>query len=125
MRARGPIVRRNRIDGRFTEPLTFKVSTAVVEQNYLVGNGGTCALCFSGSGTLDATGNRLMGPGGIPGMLILPFAVGPVPPMVMPLIAMSAPSGLAFTYVKYTVCSQRRGSDTNRNNGEACGRRGL
>ena len=58
-------------------------------------------------------------------MLILPFAVGPVPLMVIQLVEMSAPGRLAFTYVKYTVCSRRRGSDTNRNYGEACGRRGV
>ena len=68
---------------------------------------------------------RARGPSGIQGMLILPFAVGPVPLMVIQLVEMSAPSRLAFTYVKYTVCSRRRGSDTNRNYGEACGRRGL
>ena len=82
MRARGLVVRRNRIDGGFTEPISVNLATALVAENYLSGRGGSCAVCLSGPGDFEVTGNRLMGPGGIPGILILPVSLLPVPPMV-------------------------------------------
>ena len=82
MRTRGLIVRRNRFEGGFSSPVNLYVSQAVVDQNHLSGKGGNCAICLAGPGAYDVTGNRLMGPGGIPGILILPVALFPVPPMV-------------------------------------------
>ncbi|MBW3551974.1 MAG: hypothetical protein KY466_00615 [Gemmatimonadetes bacterium] len=82
IRVRGLVVRGNRIDGGFTEPIQLLASSAEVTENFLSGRGGSCALCLAGPGDFEVTGNRLMGPGGIPGILILPTSLMPVPPGV-------------------------------------------
>jgi hypothetical protein len=83
MRAERLVVRGNRVEEKFSEPITVRSSTARIAENYLIGRGGSCAICLSGPGTFDVSSNRLMGPGGIPGILIFPVSILPVPPMVM------------------------------------------
>ena len=83
MRTEGLVVRGNRIEEKFSEPITVRSSTALIVQNYLIGRGGSCAICLSGPGTFEVNANRLMGPGGIPGILIFAVSILPVPPMVM------------------------------------------
>jgi hypothetical protein len=83
MRAQDLTVRGNRIEEKFTEPITVRAGNARVIGNYLVGRGGSCAMCLSGPGEFEVTSNRLMGPGGIPGILIFAASILPVPPMVV------------------------------------------
>jgi hypothetical protein len=82
MRIEGLVFRGNRIEEKFSEPITVRSSNARISENYLTGRGGSCAVCLSGPGTFDVNGNRLMGPGGIPGILIFPVSILPVPLMV-------------------------------------------
>lgn len=90
MRAKGLRVRHNRFEGGFTEPISFTASQAVLEENHVSGKGGSCGICLVGPGTYEVTGNRLTGPGGIPGIFTLPVGVLPLPPMVAPLVPPTA-----------------------------------
>ncbi len=84
MRATGLTVRGNRFEGGFSEVLDLRVGSGKVERNYLTGRGGSCAICLSGPGEYEARDNRIMGPGGIPGIFVNSTNLIPVPPEVEP-----------------------------------------
>lgn len=82
MRVRNLTIRGNRFEGSFTEAIDLRVSTALVDRNYLSGLGNACDICLQGPGDYDARNNRLLGPGGIPGFLTVPAMKLPVPSQV-------------------------------------------
>jgi hypothetical protein len=55
-----------------------------VENNHLSGLGSSCDICLAGPGNFTVRGNRVLAPGGIPGILILPTVSVPVPAQVEP-----------------------------------------
>lgn len=71
----------NRFGGGFSEPIDLRASRATIVRNHLSGSAGTCGLCLAGPGDYLASGNRLIG-GGIPGILIVPALLLPVPAAV-------------------------------------------
>jgi len=82
LRVTGLVVRGNRFEGNFTETLDLRATSALVEKNYLTGRGNTCDICLAGPGEYIARDNRLVGPGGIPGIVAVPATLIPVPSMV-------------------------------------------
>ena len=79
MRVNGLVVRGNRFEGGFTEVLDFRATSALVEKNYLTGRGNTCDICAAGPGAYTIRDNRLVGPGGIPGIVMVSATLLPVP----------------------------------------------
>ncbi|MGH9423235.1 MAG: hypothetical protein ACRD3J_24885, partial [Thermoanaerobaculia bacterium] len=79
MRVSGLVVRGNRFEGGFTEAVDLRASSATVEKNYLIGPGNACDICVAGPGDFVVKDNNLAGPGGIPGILVTPATVLPVP----------------------------------------------
>lgn len=82
MRAANLVIRRNKFESGFAEPMDLRASSARVEQNYLTGRGGSCGICLSGPGDYQATGNRHVGPGGLPGIFVTPLSIIAVNPIV-------------------------------------------
>ena len=82
MRVTNVTVRGNRFEGGFTEVLDMRATSALVEKNYLTGRGNTCDICLAGPGDYIARYNRLVGPGGIPGIVAVSATLIPVPAMV-------------------------------------------
>lgn len=82
MRVTGLEVRGNRFEGTFTETMDLRATSAIVEENYLIGRGAACDICIAGPGTYIVRDNRLDGPGGIPGILSTPVTLLPVPSIV-------------------------------------------
>lgn len=82
MRARGLVVRGNQIEGGFSEPIEMRASDGRVEQNLLIGKGGSCALCMFGPGDYKVIANRQVGPSGRLGVLFFPAIFTAVPPNV-------------------------------------------
>ncbi len=82
LRVTGLVVRGNRFEGNFSETLDLRATSAIVEKNYLTGRGNTCDICLAGPGEYIARDNRLVGPGGIPGIVSVPATLIPVPSMV-------------------------------------------
>ncbi|MDQ6888077.1 MAG: hypothetical protein M3068_12430 [Gemmatimonadota bacterium] len=78
LRARDLVVRGNRFEGGFTESIDLRSSSGLVERNHLKGRGGSCDVCLSGPGDYRARDNLLI-EGGIPGFLIVPGTLLPVP----------------------------------------------
>lgn len=83
MRVRDLIVRGNRFEGGFSSAADLRASSGVLQRNHVSGTGASCDFCLAGPGTYTARDNRIVG-GGIPGVLILPYAQVPVPPQVEP-----------------------------------------
>jgi hypothetical protein len=79
LRVRDLLVRGNRFDALFSESVDLRASSGQVERNHLGGGAGTCDICLAGPGSYRAEGNRLLA-GGIPGILIVPATLLPVPP---------------------------------------------
>ncbi len=79
MRARDLVIRGNQFESNFTESLELRAMTATLDKNYVKGLGGSCGFCLFGPGDYQVTNNRDVGPGGIPGILIWPAILLPVP----------------------------------------------
>ena len=62
--------------------MDLRASSAVVERNHLSGRGNSCDICISGPGDYTVRDNRLMGPGGLPGILSTPTQILPDPAVV-------------------------------------------
>ena len=82
MRVGDLVVRANRFDGGFSEEVDLRASSGTVERNYLVGRATTCDVCLSGPGAFIVRDNRLVGPGGVPGILSTPANILAVPAIV-------------------------------------------
>ena len=85
MRARDLVIRGNRVETGFSEPITLRSSTARVVQNHVSGIRDRCTLCLSGPGEFEVTGNRLIG-GGIDGIFITAATDLRAPPAVRPQV---------------------------------------
>jgi hypothetical protein len=81
MRAQNLEIRHNAFDPQFTESIDLRATSAVVDANYLNGGAGTCDICLAGPGVYEATYNHLEA-GGIPGIVVSPGTLLPVPPGV-------------------------------------------
>ncbi len=90
MRVENLVVRGNRFDGGFTEEVDLRASSATVERNYMVGRAASCSICLGGPGAFIVRDNRLVGPGGIPGILSTPVHILPVPAIVEQLVLPSS-----------------------------------
>lgn len=90
MRVKGLSFVGNRFEGGFTEAVDLRASSANVEKNYVVGHGNTCDICLAGPGDYAARDNHLEGPGGIPGILVVPATLIPVPSIVEQYVLPSA-----------------------------------
>jgi len=86
MRAKNLMVRGNRIEGGFSEPVEMRASIGSVEKNFLTGKGGSCALCLFGPGEYQVTSNTQTGPTGRLAVLIFPTIYTAVPPNVEQLV---------------------------------------
>jgi hypothetical protein len=91
MRVHDLVVRGSLFEAGFTESLDFRASSAHVDGNYLGGGGGTCDICLAGPGDYEAADNHLNA-GGIPGILISPATLLPVPPAVEQYVLPAAAS---------------------------------
>ena len=82
MRVRGLVIRGNKFENGFTESIDLRASSADVERNHFSGRANACDICISGPGNFIVRDNRLIGPGGLPGILSTPLTVLPVPTVV-------------------------------------------
>jgi hypothetical protein len=82
MRVRGLVVRGNKFENGFSESVDLRGSSAIVERNHFSGRANACDICISGSGNYTVRDNRLLGPGGLPGILSTPLTILPVPTVV-------------------------------------------
>ncbi|MBL8960612.1 MAG: hypothetical protein JNJ98_12225, partial [Gemmatimonadetes bacterium] len=80
LRATGLEVIGNSFEGNFTERVDVRSGGALVERNYSSGPGGTCDICINGPGTSFVVRSNTLVEGGIPGVLVLPALVLPLPP---------------------------------------------
>lgn len=78
MRAVGLEVRDNSFEGNFTERVDLREGSAIVERNFSTRPGGTCDICLAGPGQFLVRANKLE-QGGIPGVLVVPATLLPVP----------------------------------------------
>lgn len=79
MRVRDLVIRHNRFEGAFTERIDLRATSADVDGNDLpAGPGSTCDICIAGPGSFTVRNNRIVG-GGIPGILMVPAILLPVP----------------------------------------------
>jgi hypothetical protein len=81
MRARNVVVRGNSFEGNFSERVDLRAGSGTVERNFSSGPGDTCDICIAGPGQFTVRANTLV-QGGIPGVLIVPTTVLPVPASV-------------------------------------------
>jgi len=79
------VVRGNRFEAEFSQSVDLRATSARVDHNHLSGTEDTCDLCFAGPGDYEATGNRLLA-GGIPGILVTPAILLPVPSIVEQIV---------------------------------------
>lgn len=79
LRANNVITRGNSFEGNFTERVDLRGGSATVLRNYSSGPGETCDICLAGPGVFTVDRNTLT-QGGIPGVLIVPATLLPVPP---------------------------------------------
>lgn len=79
LRATGLEVVGNSFEGNFTERVDVRSGGALVERNYSSGPGGTCDICINGPGTTFVVRGNTLLDGGIPGVLVLPALVLPLP----------------------------------------------
>lgn len=82
MRVHDLVVRGNRFENGLTEAVDLRASSGIIERNHFSGRGNSCDICPSGPGDYTTRDNRLVGPGGLPGILYTPTQVLPVPTMV-------------------------------------------
>jgi len=75
------VVRGVKLEGGFQSAISLQASNALVERNHFSGLGG-CDLCLAGPGDFIVRDNRLMGPGGLPGIFLSPVIVLPRPPEI-------------------------------------------
>jgi hypothetical protein len=78
LRVKDLMIRANRFDSAFSESVDLRASSAVIERNHMSGGGNTCDICLAGPGEYRVYGNRLLA-GGIPGVLVVPATLLPVP----------------------------------------------
>ncbi|MBL8997240.1 MAG: hypothetical protein JNL44_07965 [Gemmatimonadetes bacterium] len=78
LRVRELRIVKNRFEAGFSESIDLRASSGEVGVNHLGGGGGTCDICLAGPGDYTATGNTLLA-GGIPGILVTPSVLLPVP----------------------------------------------
>ncbi len=78
MRARAVVISQNSFEGRFSERIDLREGSAVVERNFSSGPGGTCDICVAGPGQFAVRSNKVL-QGGIPGVLVVPSILLPVP----------------------------------------------
>lgn len=78
LRANNLVIRGNSFEGNFTERVDLRGGSATVQRNYSSGPGETCDICLAGPGVFTVDRNTLT-QGGIPGILIVPATVLPVP----------------------------------------------
>lgn len=78
LRANNVIIRGNSFEGNFTERVDLRGGSATVSRNYSSGPGDTCDICLAGPGVFTVERNTLT-QGGIPGVLIVPATLLPVP----------------------------------------------
>ncbi|MBL8984417.1 MAG: hypothetical protein JNL26_19685 [Gemmatimonadetes bacterium] len=95
LRATGLEVVGNSFEGNFTERVDVRSGGALVERNYSSGPGGTCDICINGPGTTFVVRSNTLLDGGIPGVLVLPALVLPLPPGLTQVV----PPGLSATSV--------------------------
>jgi len=82
MRVRDISIRGNRFEGNFTERIDLRASSGDVDGNDIVaGAGSTCDVCLAGPGSFVVRNNRVIG-GGVPGVLMVPALLLPVPGIV-------------------------------------------
>ncbi|MEJ7760848.1 MAG: hypothetical protein WKF55_14795 [Gemmatimonadaceae bacterium] len=86
LRAQDLVIQGNRFEGGFSEPIHLQAASGRVDKNYFSGRGGSCGICLDGPGDYQVSGNRLIGPGGIPGIIVLPMGFYRVPAIVEPLV---------------------------------------
>lgn len=82
MRVRDLVIAGNRLEGGFTESIDLRASSGILARNHLSGNGGACDICLAGPGEFTVKDNRLLGAGGVPGVLSVPTTILPVHPAV-------------------------------------------
>ncbi|MDQ3673332.1 MAG: hypothetical protein M3365_03020, partial [Gemmatimonadota bacterium] len=82
MRARGLVVRGNTFGGGFSESVSLRATSALVERNHLSGVGQSCDICLAGPGDFAVRDNRVLGPGGVPGIFLSPVVAVALPPGV-------------------------------------------
>lgn len=79
LRATGMEVLGNSFEGNFTERVDVRSGGALVERNFSSGPGGTCDICINGPGTTFVVRSNTLLDGGIPGVLVLPALILPLP----------------------------------------------
>jgi hypothetical protein len=80
LRVAGLVIRGNRFEPGFLSALDLRATVGgTVKGNHLSGGGGSCDICLAGPGSFRVESNRLLA-GGIPGILVLPTVLLPVPP---------------------------------------------
>ena len=83
LRARGLVIRGNRIEAGFSEPLQLSGSSAHVLHNHIGGKRERCTLCLAGPGDFRIAGNRILG-SGLDAIFITPISDLRVPPSLRP-----------------------------------------
>lgn len=80
LRATGLEVVGNSFEGNFTERVDVRSGGALIERNFSNGPGGTCDICINGPGTEFVVRGNTAVDGGIPGVLVMPAIILPLPP---------------------------------------------
>lgn len=86
LRAEGIEVIGNSFEGNFSERVDVRSGGVRVERNYSSGPGGTCDICMNGPGTNFIVRSNTLVDGGVPGVLIMPFTLLPLPPGFQQLV---------------------------------------
>ncbi len=90
LRVRDLTVRGNRFEGNFTERIDLRATSALIDGNDIAsGPGNTCDVCLAGPGGFVVRNNRIAG-GGIPGILMVPTLVLPIPDVLQPYVPPAA-----------------------------------
>ncbi|MEP6762995.1 MAG: Ig-like domain-containing protein [Gemmatimonadaceae bacterium] len=82
LRAQNLTIRGNKFEGNFTERIDLRASSGTVERNHSSGLGVTCDICLAGPGSFVVRDNRIMEGGGVPGVLMVPATLLPVPTII-------------------------------------------
>lgn len=106
MRATSVSISGNQFEGNFTERIDLREGSARVELNYLTGPGDTCDICVAGPGVFSVSRNRLVD-GGIPGILIVPATLLPVPDGV-PQSTLPASATVQVTVAQNIIAGHQR-----------------
>lgn len=81
MRVNDVAIRGNRFENNLISAVDMRASSGLVERLYFSGLGSSCDICLAGPGDFVVRDSRLIG-GGIPGVLILPAIILPVPSVI-------------------------------------------